>query len=140
MTVDYRTYIRSDEWMLRRVAALQRTIVRTQYVPQPRCEVCGRPGRSHKNSRSSLDWKDRQFRVEYSLGLQVHHLHYRNLGQEEPEDLIVLCTDVLYADDYYRLTPEQRVGWTFMGRGCHSRVHNDPAFKREVQRIAGERW
>ena len=23
--------------------------------------------------------------------LQVHHLHYRNIGTEQPEDLVVLC-------------------------------------------------
>lgn len=23
--------------------------------------------------------------------LQVHHLHYRNVGAEQPEDLVVLC-------------------------------------------------
>ncbi len=26
-------------------------------------------------------------------GLSVHHRHYRTLGRERPEDLIVLCSD-----------------------------------------------
>lgn len=93
---DYREYINSDDWKLRRVAALKRSISRSTSRRYPACEVCGKEGHSHKNSRSRLDSRERRFRVDYSNGLEVHHLHYRNLGQEEPEDLIVLCTDVLY--------------------------------------------
>lgn len=28
-----------------------------------------------------------------NVELQVHHLHYRTLGKEDPTDLIVLCDD-----------------------------------------------
>ena len=35
--------------------------------------------------------------------LQVHHIHYRTLGNEEPSDLAALCDD------------------------CHGRIHNDDA-------------
>jgi hypothetical protein len=128
MTVDYRTYIRSDAWRRRRKDA----ILRSTKDGWPRCEVCGRPGIHHKRLQPGD--------IFGSSGLQVHHLHYRNLGQEEPEDLIVLCTDELHIDDYYKLPEDEREGWTFVGRGCHSRVHDDPSFKLEVRRIAGERW
>lgn len=146
---DYRTYIRSDEWKLRRVAALHRATRRDGYVPQPRCEVCGRAGYPHKNSGSSLDYRERRFRVEHSNGLEVHHLHYRNLGHEEPADLMVLCTDnvIMYRFNYDAWRDECRKAKE-EGRptpelptraGCHERVHDDPAFKREVLRIAAER-
>lgn len=72
------------------------------------------------------------------------------LRQESPEDLIVLCTDVLYYEDYDRAHHAwRRAGGKDSGYreppypedvGCHERVHKDPAFKREVARIASERW
>src|SRR3546814_2939159 len=44
--------------------------------------------------------EDSRYRVENAVGLEVHHLNYRSLGQEEPQDLIVLCTDALFLDEY----------------------------------------
>lgn len=58
---DYYRWIRSIEW--RRFANEQRT--RSDY----HCERCGK----------------------HSLKLDVHHLHYRTLGNETPEDVQVLC-------------------------------------------------
>lgn len=110
--VDYREYIASDEWRTRRAEAIRRTIKRTEIWTAPQCEVCGQYGVRHKNKP---DFKQKKFRVEMSNGLEVHHPHYRNLGCEEPGDLIVLCGL------------------------CHDKTHEDPGFKLEVRRIAEER-
>lgn len=147
MSVDYRSYMASNDWAVRRVAAIQRSVrsIPPTRISVPRCEVCGKAGISFKNRV-----EDRRYRHPDSNGLNVHHLHYRNLGQESPEDLIVLCTDVLYYDNYDRAhNAWRRAGGKTSGYreppypdgvGCHERVHNDRAFKREVERIASERW
>ncbi len=128
--VIYREYIQSDEWKARRTAALKRAIRPRQIGPS--CEVCGRHGTSYKNSRSSLDYRDRQFRVDGANGLNVHHLTYRSLGAEEPRDLIVLCTDVaVWSASGYRDTSS--------GKGCHERAHSDPAFRTHVEQVARQR-
>lgn len=131
-TIDYRTYIRSDEWMLRRVAALERSIA-GRYYRTPCCELCGRRGVAHKNPRNRLDSKDRRHRVDNSLGLEVHHITYRNLGREEPADLIVLCTDSLYLGNYDISSASTT------NVGCHERCHLDPLFRAAVERVAGRR-
>ncbi len=105
MRPNYSDYIKSDEWKERRVAALTRAHVR--------CEFCGREGGRFKNRRSDLDSKDRRYRVEDSNGLEVHHLHYRTLGDEQPADLIVLCTG---------------------DAGCHEQAHADPLFREALER------
>lgn len=64
MTVDYRMYLLSDEWQLRRLEALR--------AAGFRCERCG--------------WISHGLR-----GLEVHHRTYERLGQELPADLEVLC-------------------------------------------------
>jgi hypothetical protein len=153
MSIDYRAYMASDAWAMRRVAALKRSVTHDRYFSRPRCEVCGRPGIAFKNRV-----EDSRYRLEGSNGLNVHHLHYRNLGNESPEDLIVLCTDVLYYEDHDRAYEAWRNRMLAMpgdrpeqlraagpspplpeNAGCHERVHNDPAFKREVSRIASQR-
>jgi hypothetical protein len=132
--------MQSDEWKRVRVGALERSM-RKGF---PVCEVCGKAGIRHKNRAERRDG-----RIPYSNGLQVHHLHYRNLGSEEPADLIVLCTDELHLDAnydaaldrYYSTPPLER------GRppdipdrvGCHERAHDDPAYRQEVARLANER-
>lgn len=60
---DYREYLRSAHWKVTREAALQRA--------GHRCQLCG----SHSGT------------------LEVHHNTYENIGNERPEDLIVLCRD-----------------------------------------------
>jgi 5-methylcytosine-specific restriction endonuclease McrA len=60
----YKAHLASPEWRRIRKQALVRA--------KHRCAFCGRgkaPGRP----------------------LQVHHIHYRSLGHELPEDLTVLC-------------------------------------------------
>lgn len=134
--VDYHEYIATDAWREKRTAALERSVRGARSAgcrwPTPRCEVCGRAGTHHKSSRSSLDPRERRFRVEGSNGLHVHHIHYRRLGNETPADLIVLCTDVLVwvASGYHNYA--KRVG-------CHERVHDDPVFRGDVERQARER-
>lgn len=131
-TDEYREYMRSDEWRERRKAALERASVRERYLgPRPRCEVCGRQGMDYKNRLFDLDYRDRIYRVEYANGLEVHHLTYRNLGSEEPADLIVLCTSglVFYHSGYTDLET----------LGCHERAHESRAFRLEVESIARER-
>jgi hypothetical protein len=131
---DYRTYMASREWAERRAEALMRSRDRLG----PRCEVCGRHGLSHKNRP-----EDR--RLTGANGLEVHHLHYRTLGDEDPDDLVVLCTDSLYYDAYhaaYDVWMRRREGPrpTYPDRvGCHERAHDDPAFRREVARMAANR-
>lgn len=59
--VSHSTYIRSREWNVRRKQALKDA--------NYKCERCGISGKK----------------------LEVHHLHYENLGEELPEDLIAVC-------------------------------------------------
>lgn len=121
-TEDYRAYMASDEWFARRAQALRRS------GQTPKCEWCGISGTSYKNPRSSLDSKDRKRRVEHANGLNVHHVTYKRLGNETPDDLIVLCEGWLhwlkYDSDY---------------GGCHERAHNDPDFARAVADLARSR-
>jgi 5-methylcytosine-specific restriction endonuclease McrA len=58
----YLIYIRSDAWRIKREQALRRAGYR--------CQVCG-----DKHGPK-----------------QVHHNNYQNLGNEKPEDLIVVCS------------------------------------------------
>ena len=123
MRVDYRTYMASDQWKRVRMSALQRA---------RRCEICGRYGLPLKNRE--------RYQVDGTNGLQVHHLHYRTLGNEQPEDLIVLCTDTCFLDEYRRLPPLPSGVYPFPDRvGCHERCHDDPTYKAMVRRIADER-
>jgi len=150
VTIDYKTYIESDTWKARRVAALKRSTRTTLKIgsyssQKPCCEACGKPGLSHKNSRSKLDYRERQFRVDGSNGLEVHHLHYRTLGSETPDDLIVLCTDTIHWHDwnerYLNTRPTERHLLKPAGKrvGCHERTHDDASFRRYVENIAAER-
>lgn len=64
-SAEYRAHIASKEW---------RTVIRPAALERAghRCQFCGR-----KKARGRP--------------LHVHHVHYRNLGHERPEDLTVLC-------------------------------------------------
>jgi 5-methylcytosine-specific restriction endonuclease McrA len=49
----------------------------------------------------------------YMFGLQVHHKHYRNLGDEKPEDLEVLCLDChKIADIKRQVESSQSAAWS----------------------------
>lgn len=120
MSADYRSYMASEDWAIRRVRAIERSVRNGT----PRCEMCGKAGLPFKNRI-----EDRRYRYPDSSGLNVHHLNYRSLGQEEPADLIVLCTDDLWLDDLD--------DWE--GVGCHERVHADRGYRIEVENYARER-
>ncbi len=61
MKAAYAQYLRSPAWAQKRAEALERA--------GGHCAVCGLP-KAHLNA---------------------HHRHYKTLGQEEPEDLVVMC-------------------------------------------------
>jgi 5-methylcytosine-specific restriction endonuclease McrA len=60
--------------------------------------------------RAIRDAGDKCQRCGRDKGLEAHHLRYTNLGNEPPEDLIVLCTI------------------------CHMREHDDPNSKSNRRR------
>lgn len=66
----YHLYLRSQGWRARRGAAIR--------AAGGACEDCGR---------------------SFLVCLDVHHLHYANLGAEPPEDLMALCRDCHDAAD-----------------------------------------
>lgn len=68
-TADYREYLRSPEWKQKR----QQVIARAGNS----CEQCGRA----------------------SLNLEVHHLHYESLFDEDLDDLEALCKTCHIAAD-----------------------------------------
>ena len=62
---DYKTYIRSDEWRDRATAAKERA--------GWRCQTCNVP--------------------DNQAVLHAHHRTYERLGNEEPNDITVLCAE-----------------------------------------------
>lgn len=70
-TEEYVAYLASEEWALVRAEALERAGLR--------CE--------HGSRDRSATW------CEETTGLEVHHVHYGRLGNEEPNDLRVLCRE-----------------------------------------------
>lgn len=72
--LDYTKHINSDRWERRRQQAIQDVGGTCQFIKNGK--LCGSTDR-----------------------IQVHHLSYDNLGNEKPEDLLVVC------------------------RECHRRVH-----------------
>lgn len=87
----YHDYLKSPEWSQKRQEALHRSGGNS--LDGPKCEACDT--RAH-----SLD---------------VHHLHYRNLGHEPLNDLVVLC------------------------RECHDHAHANHEYRTKIERIAEER-
>ena len=61
--IDYKEYVTSDEW--------QKSERRLNCIKAARnkCQMCG-----------------------VMFGLEVHHIHYRNLGNELPQQLVLLCS------------------------------------------------
>jgi hypothetical protein len=72
---EYREYLRSNHWKLTKENKLK--------LAGYRCERCGVTSEAIK--------------------LNVHHIHYRTLNQEKPEDLQVVC------DDCHRKADKDRV-------------------------------
>lgn len=131
----YVDYIQSEAWQERRAAALVRSERRSERRV-PCCERCGRTGLSFKSRPDPLE----RFRIEGSNGLQVHHLDYRTLGHEEPDGLIVLCTDAVHIAAFFNLPRSKTRGVRTPSRvGCHELAHDDPAVRNEIARLARSR-
>ena len=88
----YADYLQSDEWFQIRFRAL--------LLARFHCEFCGQPANATGRG---------------PLGLDVHHLSYDRLGEERPEDVIVLCRD------------------------CHSDAHEFPKRLEEIRAFAMRR-
>jgi hypothetical protein len=73
---EYWAYLRSPAWQQRRQAALGRADGRCEHTPP----VGSRDGSPVHGPR-----------CDATQGLQVHHRTYARVGNEEPEDLAVLC-------------------------------------------------
>ena len=74
---EYDTYMKSDAWAAKRKERLE--------LDDNHCVMCGRKNGLRKDGVTPI--------------LQVHHIHYQNLGHEPMEDLISLCA------------------------GCHRKIH-----------------
>lgn len=66
---EYNNYMKSDEWAAKREERLQ--------LDDNHCVMCGRKNGLQKDGVTPI--------------LQVHHVHYGNLGNEPMEDLVSLC-------------------------------------------------
>ncbi len=67
---EYENYMKSDEWKAKREERLQ--------LDDQRCVCCGRPNGLQKDGVTPI--------------LQVHHIHYKNLGHESMEDIVSVCS------------------------------------------------
>lgn len=76
-STEYNRYMKSDEWGKKRAERLA--------LDEDKCVMCGRPNGVQKDGKTPI--------------LQVHHIHYNNLGNEPLEDLVSLCA------------------------GCHKKIH-----------------
>jgi hypothetical protein len=95
---EYSEYLHSGAWRYRRDRAI--------WAAQRRCQ---NPDCKHGYVRALYDSEIVELEIPYRL--DVHHLTYERLGHENPDDLIVLCSD------------------------CHCRVHGieeqpNPEFRR----------
>ena len=79
---NYHIYVNSFQWKKKSEDAL----LRAGYV----CENCGQEGDN--------------------VIFNVHHLNYQNLGNEKPEDLIVLCEVCHYSVHNNDLKPNRKFG------------------------------
>ena len=68
-SAEYERYMRSEAWEKKRSERLE--------LDDNRCVMCGRPNGLQKDGVTPV--------------LQVHHIHYKNLGHELMEDLVSLC-------------------------------------------------
>lgn len=69
LSFDYKLYIKSEPWKVLREMCL----IRSGFM----CEKCGKLGKQ----------------VGGNSVLHVHHKHYLNFGQEDMDDLMVLCSN-----------------------------------------------
>lgn len=96
-TPEYRAYLESDAWKRFRVKAIKATA--------SRCERCGA-------------WK-------FDHELQVHHLHYKTLGNESLEDVEVLCLACHEQADKQRQSQTRNRNWNARLNGWASKRYGD---------------
>lgn len=104
----YEQYIKSHEWQIKRLAALERSGCR--------CERCG----ARDGERVLAQGKIKH------LSLHCHHLTYDRLGNEELDDLEILCEWCHEVADEWRKRGDHRSCRQKMIEFC--------------KRIWGERW
>src|SRR5215475_10158177 len=80
----YREYLASAEWKLRRDDALHRAYYRCQSPTCPEPQL-------RSLSDEDLRFVCEEYLPPHHYRLEVHHLTYERLGNEHPDDLIVLC-------------------------------------------------
>ncbi len=68
-SAEYERYMKSEAWEKKRSERLE--------LDDNKCVMCGRPNGLQKDRTTPI--------------LQVHHIHYKNLGHEPMEDLVSLC-------------------------------------------------
>lgn len=99
----WETYLRSKEWRHKRDARLR--------AVGYRCQNCGASGEAAR--------------------LEVHHLTYERLGNENPDDLRVLCPQCHKSADEARQVKEDRAAhWERMQAG----------FRTFCDKVYGEGW
>lgn len=95
LSVEYRSYLASQEWARKRTTALR--------LAGNTCQRCGRTGGT----------------------LQVHHRTYRRLGHEESTDLEVLCGDCHERSDMLRKSLAVQDHWTRRVSGWAAKRHGE---------------
>lgn len=96
MMANYSAYMQSETWRLKRGIVIR--------VCNYQCQMCG-------------------VRHDFRNRLQVHHYHYKNLGNEPIEDLVALCKRCHKIADKERLThPEKRYKYERQTRQQNQRI------------------
>ncbi len=97
LSAEYRRYLRSVTWFVKRREALRRAGYR-----------CGRCGAPVTNDNA-----------------HVHHLTYERLGAELPEDLSVMCRECHPEADAERRSQKAADTWYARVDGWATKVHGD---------------
>lgn len=103
MREEYDVYMRSPQWKQRRAQALERA--------QYRCCMCGFS--------------------KWSKQLEVHHVTYERLGNELPDDLVVLCSEC------HKVADEARAE---LGKKKSRRALHDARLDAWASKVYGEYW
>jgi hypothetical protein len=82
-TEEYIAYLDSPEWAATRTAALERA--------GHRCEFAVTWWDTAQENGETVWTKEHRSQCPATTGLEVHHRHYRTLGNEAWGDLVVLC-------------------------------------------------
>ena len=82
----YTDYILSDIWIERKMVLIEL---------RPYCEICKEPKKYWRHGKGYYKVKGRWIRKIVWLGKEftVHHKSYYNVGNEDVDDLQVVCND-----------------------------------------------